>query len=533
MILIMNNILLYIFIGLFILTGCIGIDGEENVSFDSNNIAADTLSNADEIYHYIKHYDSIGDESTALMLRQEYGCIMRKMSQLEVAIEMHDACIVSAAKIKDTIQLVKALNNQAVNYCIVGNIHEAQKHYNIALMLCGGVLDENLKNELQDKLFLIETQDETSDLDTKLWTTTAMLLVIGCIYILFTKQRQKTGRKKLNFHRKTLYQPHSYAEIIIDIIHKFCHHTSPDRLSRHEEAGEFTVNYENAELQKIIAEMTELNKEKTKNIENDRMPRIVNNTKTDNAPYPKEEYILIAEHDNNMALLITSVFENNGYHCKLVADITTAWQFIQQQPPIALIIDIMLLTTNEIEFINDAENNVLFKRAPIILTSAQADDKSLIDKIPNNIECYFGKPFIPEELLLKACRLMKKKFPLQNMENFKLIPKSTTDKNKEFIEKIDKYIHENIMRNDLNATMLAKHMLISVVTLNRKMNTIANTNTTNYIRRCRLQRAKFMLMNTNMTMGEIQAMCGFESPSYFSRAFKTEYGVSPSEFRKK
>ncbi len=88
------------------------------------------------------------------------------------------------------------------------------------------------------------------------------------------------------------------------------------------------------------------------------------------------------------------------------------------------------------------------------------------------------------------------------------------------------------MRSDLNATMLAKYMLMSIVTLNRKIKIIANTNTTNYIRRRRLEKAKFMLLNTNMTMGEIQVMCGFDSPSYFSRAFKTEYGVSPTEYRK-
>ena len=42
-----------------------------------------------------------------------------------------------------------------------------------------------------------------------------------------------------------------------------------------------------------------------------------------------------------------------------------------------------------------------------------------------------------------------------------------------------------------------------------------------------------LLQNTQMSMGEIQAVCGFESPSYFSRAFKAEYGISPSDFRKK
>ena len=101
-----------------------------------------------------------------------------------------------------------------------------------------------------------------------------------------------------------------------------------------------------------------------------------------------------------------------------------------------------------------------------------------------------------------------------------------------FIKTIDEFIHDNIMNNELNANILADKMCISVTTLNRRIKATAGTNTTNYIRLKRLGRAKQLLSNTNMAMGEIQAVCGFDSPSYFSRAFKAEYGMSPSEFRK-
>ena len=56
---------------------------------------------------------------------------------------------------------------------------------------------------------------------------------------------------------------------------------------------------------------------------------------------------------------------------------------------------------------------------------------------------------------------------------------------------------------------------------------------TNYIRQRRIARAKYLLRHTEMSMGEIQAVCGFESPSYFSRAFKAELDTTPSEYRKK
>ena len=103
----------------------------------------------------------------------------------------------------------------------------------------------------------------------------------------------------------------------------------------------------------------------------------------------------------------------------------------------------------------------------------------------------------------------------------------------EYMNKVDMYIRENIMDSKLDAAVLADHMNTSLTTLNRKVKSITGTNTTNYIRLSKLGRASRLLMNTDMYMGEIQAVCGFESPSYFSRSFKAEFGMTPSEYRKK
>jgi len=48
----------------------------------------------------------------------------------------------------------------------------------------------------------------------------------------------------------------------------------------------------------------------------------------------------------------------------------------------------------------------------------------------------------------------------------------------------------------------------------------------------RIDHAKKMLMNPELTIGEIAEQCGFEDPYYFSRLFKSYTGQSPSAFRK-
>jgi len=53
-----------------------------------------------------------------------------------------------------------------------------------------------------------------------------------------------------------------------------------------------------------------------------------------------------------------------------------------------------------------------------------------------------------------------------------------------------------------------------------------------YITECKLQHAKKLLTETDMTVTEIAASAGFQDVLTFSRFFRTKAGVSPSEYRK-
>ncbi len=53
-----------------------------------------------------------------------------------------------------------------------------------------------------------------------------------------------------------------------------------------------------------------------------------------------------------------------------------------------------------------------------------------------------------------------------------------------------------------------------------------------YLSRCRLAAAKRYLTSTDLPIGDIVEKCGFRDNSDFSRLFKSQNGMSPSEFRK-
>lgn len=53
-----------------------------------------------------------------------------------------------------------------------------------------------------------------------------------------------------------------------------------------------------------------------------------------------------------------------------------------------------------------------------------------------------------------------------------------------------------------------------------------------FLRRIRLERAAYMLLNSDQSILEISLDCGYRSPESFSRGFRREFGSLPSEFRK-
>jgi len=52
-----------------------------------------------------------------------------------------------------------------------------------------------------------------------------------------------------------------------------------------------------------------------------------------------------------------------------------------------------------------------------------------------------------------------------------------------------------------------------------------------YIKRCRIERARDLLERTNLSIKEIRSRVGLPDRSHFTRGFKEAFGVTPTEYR--
>lgn len=90
-----------------------------------------------------------------------------------------------------------------------------------------------------------------------------------------------------------------------------------------------------------------------------------------------------------------------------------------------------------------------------------------------------------------------------------------------------------MMNTDFNVEMLVKEMGHSRSNLYLKFKELTGLSSSEFIRNIRLKRAIQLLDNSDYSVKEIMFRTGFNTASYFSKCFKKEFGVVPSEYIKK
>lgn len=102
--------------------------------------------------------------------------------------------------------------------------------------------------------------------------------------------------------------------------------------------------------------------------------------------------------------------------------------------------------------------------------------------------------------------------------------------NDEWLQQAIDYVDKNIADEHYSVEQLSNDLCMSRMTLYRKIQSATGQKPTEFIRTIRLRRAAELLREGRLTITEISYATGFSSVSYFSRCFRTMYGVAPTQF---
>ena len=100
------------------------------------------------------------------------------------------------------------------------------------------------------------------------------------------------------------------------------------------------------------------------------------------------------------------------------------------------------------------------------------------------------------------------------------------------LQKAITFVEKNLNNEQYTVEELSQEMCMSRMTFYRKIQSLTGQKPTEFIRTIRLRRAAELLRQGSLTVTEVSYATGFSSVSYFSRCFRTMYGVPPTLFGK-
>lgn len=113
------------------------------------------------------------------------------------------------------------------------------------------------------------------------------------------------------------------------------------------------------------------------------------------------------------------------------------------------------------------------------------------------------------------------------------VESNISEQDRQFIAHFVDVVYSQMSKGKTDVESIAEQMELNRAQLNRRILAITGQNTLAYITQIRISKAKRLLRADITTpIGDVAAKCGFDDVAYFSRLFKQQTNMTPSQYRK-
>lgn len=253
--------------------------------------------------------------------------------------------------------------------------------------------------------------------------------------------------------------------------------------------------------------------------------------------------VLLIVEDNPYVSEYIKVVLQTQYRLVTATDGMDALNKASKVLPDAIISDLVMPGMDGYQLCHAIRQSQMLSDVPIIIVSARSEQEDRVKAYEMGADGYLLKPFNPVELSALIARLLtQRKQTRANLQNIIAgnLPKlergqvagdqEMTDV-RAFLQHLHEVVEQQMVEGDLQLETIASKMALSRSTLARRIKLIAGCAPSAYILQLRLDRARHLLKNDRMTIGEVSLSCGFDDMSYFCRVFRQNYDQTPSQFR--
>ena len=267
----------------------------------------------------------------------------------------------------------------------------------------------------------------------------------------------------------------------------------------------------------------------------------------------KDITLLIVEDNADLRTFLEAILKKE-YNVLLAENGKRGLELARYYVPDFILTDVTMPVMDGITMIHHIKQDNNIAHIPIIILSAKASVEDQLKGFEEGIDGYLTKPFSATYLKgrIEAVINHRKSMQLEMLKHIQpnatkedleqaykkedqelVAGNSTISLQDETIRKVSKFVIENISDPDMKIDDIAKAMGMSRSVLYGKIKNAVGMTPIDFVRHIRIMKAIEMLKNTDDTLTNIAFSVGFSDPKYFSKVFKKEMGMIPSDYREK
>ena len=382
-----------------------------------------------------------------------------------------------------------------------------------------------------------------------------LLIMLVVIYIYFlqrariSEERNKMEREQLDFYTQVSHELRTPLTLIEGPLEQLAE-TNDIQNASAEASGLFSIVLRNTRhLSQLISKMLDaqvrhsslvsIQESEPANLSQTKIPTLDTNDDIDST-HPT---ILIVDDNADIRAYLSNILKPH-YQVNEAADGQQGLNLANEIVPDLIVSDVMMPVMNGLEFCQRVKNGTATSHIPVILLTARALDEHQVEGYESGADAYITKPFSAEVLLARINNLLKNRRRLKNLfgnkEEGKKEEKSKEVENNEeeakfttqesaFLLKFRDFIEKNLADSDLSVETVGAELGLSRVQLYRKVKALTGLSPVELLRTARLQKGRQILETTGKSVSEVAYEVGFTAPSYFTKCFKDEFGISPSD----
>ena len=205
--------------------------------------------------------------------------------------------------------------------------------------------------------------------------------------------------------------------------------------------------------------------------------------------------------------------------------------------PDIVISDVGMPVMDGIQLCRNLKDDERTSHIPVIFLTARAAQDAKLAGLETGADDYIVKPFDWRELETRVQNLVEGRKRLRERFSRTTLLKPSemaiTSMDETFLMKVMASIERSMGDEAFSVENLARDVAMSYSQLHRKLTALLNQSPNEVIRSMRLQRARDLIERDAGTISEIAYTVGFGSPAYLTKCFREQFGIVPSQVRRK